>query len=179
MSVADDFALPGEEQTPPAGTSQPETASGLRKQLEEANAAKRAMAERVAKLEADQRKRDLTDLVKGAGLPEAAAARFPADAEVTSEKVTEWAAAEKAYAQQLAGVQPTPPTPDTPTPGATAPPVGVTPEAQAAAQRVAAAAAGASPPTEGLDGMYQRLQDRSVPWPQLQQELDAMGFRDQ
>lgn len=170
MPVTDDFDLPGNE-SPAADASQQETPSGLRKQLETANAEKRAMAERVAKLEAQQRTTELTNLVKGAGLPEAAAARYPADAEVTPEKVTEWVNAEKAYAQQLTGTQPTPPVPDVPAPAA-----GVTPEAQAAAAKVAAAAAGASPPTEGLEGMYARLQDRSVPWPQLQEEMAAMGF---
>lgn len=175
MSVTDDYDLPGNEQ-PPAGASQ-ETGSGLRKQLEAAVAEKTAMAERLAKLETQQRTNELTSLVKGAGLPEAAAARYPADAEVTPEKITAWAEAEKAYAQQLTGTQPAPPTATQP--GAPTPPVGVTPEAQAAAALVQTAAAGAQPPTEGLEGMYARLQDKSVSWPQLQQEMRSMGFRDQ
>lgn len=174
MSVTDDFDLPGDE-TPPAGTSEQETPRDLRKQLAEANAAKKAMAERVAALEAQQRTTELTSLVKGAGLPETAAARYPADAEVTPEKVKEWADAEKTYAQQLTGTQAAPPAP---TPGQPAPPVGVTPEQVRAAALDRAASEGAQPPTEGLEGMYQRLQDRSVPWPQLKQEMDAMGFRD-
>lgn len=176
MPVTDDFGLPGEEQTPAANTSQQETPSGLRKQLEEANAAKKAMAERVAALEAKERTNELTSLVKGAGLPEAAAARYPADAEVTPEKVTAWAEAEKAYALQLTGGQQ--PQPDTAQqPGQPVPPVGVTPETQAAMGKAAAAAAGASPPTEGLEGMYARLQDRSISYPQLLEEMAAMGFR--
>jgi hypothetical protein len=175
MSVTDDFALPGEEQTPPADTSQQETASGLRAQLKAANDAKAAMAERVAKLETQQRTNELTSLVKGAGLPEAAAARYPADAEVTPEKVKEWADAERTYAQQLTGTQAAPPAP---TPGQPVPPVGITPEQVRAAALDRAASEGAQPPTEGLEGMYQRLQDRSIPYPQLQQEMRAMGFRD-
>lgn len=171
MTVADDYALPGEGQTPPADQSQ-QSGGQLRKQLEDALAVNKALQERITAQDAAARASTLTSLVKGAGLPEAAAARYPADAEVTPEKVTEWVNAEKAYAQQL--IQPTPP--DAP-PGAPAQPIGVTPEAQAAAAKVAAAAAGASPPTEGLEGMYARLQDRSVPWTQLQEELAAMGFQ--
>lgn len=180
MSVTDDFALPGEEQTPPAGTAtqQPQSGSGLRQQLEQSLAEKTAATARVKELEATLRKRDLTDLVKGAGLPESAAARYPADAEVTPEKVTAWADAEKAYAQSLTG-QPAPPQAGEP-PAATQPaPPAVPPEVQRAMGQVDQAQAGAQPPVQGLEGMHQRLQDRSVPWPQLQEELKAMGFRDQ
>jgi hypothetical protein len=175
MTVTDDFDLPGNEQ-PPAGTPQQQSGSGLRQQLEAALAEKKAMADRVTALEAERRGDKLTSLVKGAGLPEAAAARYPADAEVTPEKVTEWANAEKAYAQQLTGTQPAPPTATQP--GQPTPPVGVTPEAQAAAALVQTAEAGAQPPTEGLEGMLARLRDPSVSWPQLQQEMAAMGFKD-
>ena len=55
---------------------------------------------------------------------------------------------------------------------------GITPEVRSAAALDRAASEGAQPPTEGLEGMYQRLQDRSVPWPQLQREMAALGFRD-
>jgi hypothetical protein len=58
-------------------------------------------------------------------------------------------------------------------------PAATTPEAIRASALVNAAAAGASPPTEGLEGMLTRLQDKSVSWPQLQQEMQAMGFKDQ
>ena len=190
MSVTDDFALPGEETTPPAGTGQQQQSGGqLRQQLETAIAEKKAMADRVTALEADRRKRDLTDLVKGAGLPEAAAARYPGDAEVTPEKVTAWAEAEKAYAwaeakkayaQQLTGATPgtAAQPPATTQPAVPTPPVGVSPEAQRAAELTAAAQAGSSPPTEGLEGMLARLRDPSVDWPQLQKEMAAMGFKD-
>jgi hypothetical protein len=59
-----------------------------------------------------------------------------------------------------------------------APPVGVTPEDVRAAALDRAASEGALPPTEGLEGMYQRLNDRSIPWPQLLQEMRSMGFVD-
>jgi hypothetical protein len=180
MSVADDFALPGEETTPPAGattTQQQPSGKDLRTQLEQSLAANKALQERLDKVEAVRRTRDLTDLVKSAGLPEAAAARYPGDAEVTPEKVTEWATAEKAYAAQLAG-QPAP------NPGAEpaattqpAPPVGVTPQAVTAQQLADQAQAGAQAPAQGLDGMLARLRDPSVSWPQLQQEMRSMGWR--
>lgn len=178
MSVADDYDLPPEDGQTPAGTPQ-QSGSGLRKQLEDALAANKALQARTAKLETEQRTTTLTSLVKGAGLPDAAAARYPADAEVTPEKVTAWAEAEKAYAQQLAGTTPAgAELPAATQPGQPVPPVGITPEAQAAMAAVQAAAAGASPPTEGLEGMYARLHDRSVSWPDLQKELRSMGFKD-
>jgi hypothetical protein len=41
-----------------------------------------------------------------------------------------------------------------------------------------AASAGAQPPTEGLEGLLVRLRDRSTSWPQIREEMRAMGFRD-
>ncbi len=57
-------------------------------------------------------------------------------------------------------------------------PVGVTPETVRAAALVDQAAAGASPPTDGLEGMLTRLQDRGIPYPQLLEEMRSFGFRD-
>jgi hypothetical protein len=57
-------------------------------------------------------------------------------------------------------------------------PVGIPPEAQRAMQLDRQAEAGATPPTQGLEGILSRLQDRSVPYPQLLEEMRSMGFRD-
>jgi hypothetical protein len=57
-------------------------------------------------------------------------------------------------------------------------PVGIPPEVIRAAQLTDIAQSGAIAPSSGLDGMLTRLQDRSVPFPQLLEEMRAMGFRD-
>jgi hypothetical protein len=57
-------------------------------------------------------------------------------------------------------------------------PVGVAPEHIAAHKLSEQAAAQALPHTDGLEGQLARLRDRSVSWPQLQEEMRAMGWRD-
>lgn len=179
MSVIDDFDLPddgpaGVPATPNPQPNQP-SGSGLRKQLEDTLAEKKALTDRLTALEAERRATTLTTAMQAAGLPEAAAARYPADAEATPEKITAWAEAEKAYAQQLVGTAPA--ADGSPaTAGQPAPPAGVPAATQQAMAAVAAAQAGAPATEAGLEGMLARLRDPSVSWPQLQAEMAALGI---
>jgi hypothetical protein len=57
-------------------------------------------------------------------------------------------------------------------------PAGVTPEQIRAAQLVEAQADSALSPPAGLEGLLSRMQDRSVPYPQLLAEMKMWGFKD-
>jgi hypothetical protein len=176
MSVTDDYGLPDDSAPVTTTATTNESGSGLRKQLTDTLAANKAYQERITSLEAERRTDKLTGLAKDAGLSGDAATRYPADAEVTPEKFTAWLDEQKTFAQQLLGAT-TQPGAQTAAPATPTAPAGVTPADQLSAARVQAQADGASPPVDGLDGMLNRLADRNVPWPQLQQEMEAFGFK--
>ena len=56
-------------------------------------------------------------------------------------------------------------------------PVGIPPEVQRSMELVSQAQASASAPADGVEGLLARMKDRSVPYPQLVQEMRAYGFR--
>jgi hypothetical protein len=177
MSVANDFGLPEDDEPAATPDTTPQPGKGLRARYEEAIATNKALTDRVSAMESERRTSRLAELAKAAGLPDTAATRYPADAEVTPEKFNPWAEQEKAYAQQLLGSAAAP-AEQPAQPGTPPPPQGVTAADQLAAARVQAQADGSQPAVEGLDHMLARLQDKSTDWPTLKAELDALGFRD-
>jgi hypothetical protein len=123
----------------------------LRQQL-----AGRGNAEPAAPEAADSPADDQPD--PAARLAEARAAEAAAEAELAAEHAAYWTAA---------GL-----------PHMTGPPPAIPPETVRAAALVRAAQEGAIAPSTGLDGILTRLQDRTVPYPALLEEMKSMGFRD-
>jgi hypothetical protein len=163
--LADDLNLPddaGGGAPPDQGGNADVSGSGLRKQLEDALAAKKAAETQLGDLQKEQRQRDLTE----AGLSEAARADYPPGASTDAAAVKEWLAAKQA-AYGVTATQQAPP--------AAAPPA-VSPAAQQAMQQAQQAQAGAVPTAQGLEGLLARMRDKSVAWPELKQELTAYGF---
>lgn len=173
-NVADDFTLPGEgDQQQPTQQTQQQQGSGLRRQLEDALAAQRAAEARLAEYATRERAATIANAVKEAGLADTAAGLYPKDAEATPEAVKTWAEQLRAAVgtpQQQPGQQPGQQPAGQPT--------GLQPadiQAIRAAQ-LAAASATDGGAAVGLEGLHTRMNDWSVPWPQLAAEMQAMGF---
>jgi len=170
--TAPEYGLPSNdpdvEPAPAAAGQQQQSGSGLRQQLEAALAEKKAMGEKLAALEAKDRAAGLAAGLKAAGLGESAAKFYPKDADTGEAAVEAWAEELKAAVPQQAPPAPEPAAP----PAATLPP-----EAQRVMQQVQDAAASAPAAEQGLTAMLGRLRDPTIPYPQLLQEMRAMGFQ--
>lgn len=162
--LADDLEPPDDGPAqPPATTTAPPDPASLRSSLEAANRRAAEAEQRAAAAEALVRTKDLA----AAGLSTDAAAQYPAGADTTPEAVSAWLAKQQA----AFGIQPTTAQPAGQTSAATAPPAD-----QAAMQRAAQAAGQAIAPAEGIAGLQARMADKSIPYPQLLEELRAHGF---